>query len=531
MKIGLIVDDLGLARWQADALACLPADCEFLVYNCTNSGPSRRSLGHAFYYALNMLSLRTGMSARVALPDELKILAKTDFKAEFEGSWQCLPEPLLRRIAADRPSVLIKFGMGLLLVPPKSDLPVPILSYHHGDPRAFRGRPAGFYELLTGSDVIGQVVQILSNNLDAGEIVAYGETKCHGHSYRRTMLEAYRCSPLLLRAAVDNAVNEVRVPITPSGKVYRLPSNGLVVRFAANRLINLARHWAYGAMVEKVWQVAEAAAPRDGEAGSLLRFPDRASWHVIQCPRQYRFLADPFFYPNEKGLLVEGLNKATNLGEILHVDETAEILSSGKAGRHFSYPATINENGQDYMVPEISEWSSANIYRLSRSGSEDLGELDVPGRPRLIDPTIFSNNHGIFLFANDDGEGDSVLRLWHASSLFARFAEHPASPIRISPAGSRMAGAIHVAADGNCYRFGQDLRRDYGDGLIMFRIDTLTPSAYQEARIGSVRLSGVRGPHTLNVRDGRMIFDFYSNRFTPWAGVRRLKARAARRAN
>jgi hypothetical protein len=524
MKIGIIVDDLQVTRWQADALTRLPQNCEILVYNCTNGRRSRRSTKHGLYYLLNLVSLRTRMTAKVGLPDALNSLGQSDFAAEFEGAWQRLPQQLLERIAADQPSVLVKFGMGLLRVPSRAELPVSILSYHHGDPRSFRGRPAGFYELQAGRKTVGQVIQILSNQLDAGEVVAYGETKCHSHSYRKTMTEAYRCSPLLLNTAIANAISGKRVPIEPSGKVTRLPSNWQVVLFVVGRLISLTRHWAYGATIEKAWQVAEADVPSDGEATFRMEIPDRRTWRVVKCPRQYRFLADPFYHPKADGLLVEAFNKSTNQGEILHVTESAASPVTRGVGRHFSYPATLTEDGRDYLLPEISEWSAAKIYGLSRSGSEELGDLDVPGRPRLIDPTLVETKSGIYLFANDDRDGASVLRLWRSKSLFGRFVEHPASPIRISPAGSRMAGSIHLSSNRTLFRFGQDLRRAYGDGLIVFRIDALSPIDYFETEVGSVRLSEVRGPHTLNLSDGRMVFDFYQNRFTPLAGVRRLRS-------
>ncbi|WP_309662913.1 hypothetical protein [Sphingomonas sp.] len=528
MKIGLIVDNLHIARWQADALARLPPECEILVYNCTNSRPSRRSLEHALYYGLNLACLRTRTTAQVRLPEALKVAGRMDFAAEYEGAWQRLPQPLLDKIAADQPALLLKFGMGLLRVPAASELAIPILSYHHGDSRAFRGRPAGFHELLTGRDTIGQVVQILSNSLDAGEIVAFAETKAHGHSYRRTMVESYRCSPLLLKTAIANALSGKRIAIEATGKIYRLPSNTLVLRFLVEQLRCLLRHVTYGAMFEKYWEVAEAPVPADAGAAPLSRLPDRTTWRVARCPPEYRFLADPFYHPEGLGLLVEALRKSTNSGEILFLSPTAETPLTNGTGGHYSYPATCTVDGQHFMVPEMSEWSAARLYRLSQSRLEDVGELDVPGRPRLIDPTLFLSDAGVFLFANDDRDGSSVLRLWHADSLFDRFAEHGSSPIRISPAGSRMAGAIHVAANGARFRFGQDLRRDYGDGIVIFRVDAISPAEYRETEVGAVRLAGLRGPHTLNFRDGDVVFDYYSDRFSPLAGVRRLRSRARR---
>jgi hypothetical protein len=528
MKIGVILDDLRISQWQADALARVPGDCEFLVYNCTNSRASRRSLKHGLYYALNLTSLRNHMTARVPLPEALNAADKMDFEADHEGAWQCFPHGLLSKIIADQPALLVKFGMGLLRVPTASDLPVPILSYHHGDPRAFRGRPAGFHELLMGRNTVGQVVQILSNKLDAGEIVAYAETKANGHSYRRTMIESYGRSPLLLKTAISNALSGKRISIEATGKIYYLPSNTLVLRFLVRQLRFLIIHLIYGAVFEKSWEVAEAPVPTDAGATPLSRLPDRTTWRVARCPPEYRFLADPFYHPEGLGLLVEALRKSTNSGEILHLSRTAETSITNGVGGHYSYPATCTADGRHYMVPEMSEWSAPRVYRLSRSQLEDIGELDVPGRPRLIDPTLFFSDSGVFLFANDDRDGSSVLRLWHADSLSGPFAEHGSSPIRISPAGSRMAGSIYVAANGTRFRLGQDLRRNYGDGIVIFRIDVISPAEYRETLISGVQLVGLHGPHTLNFRDGEVVFDYYSDRFSPLAGVRRLCSRVRR---
>src|SRR5215212_5555833 len=206
MRIGLILDGSKLARWQAEALERLRDDAEFVIYSCTTPAAAKRRPRHALYYLLNLFTVRNRMTGRVAIPRALKVVATHSFAASSEHGWQSLPADLLLRIADDRPSVIVKFGMGLLQVPPPEQLAVPILSFHHGDPAKFRGRPAGFYELLNGEPIVGQVVQILSNRLDSGRIVAAAETRAFAHSYRATLVEAYRHSPLLLRAAIENAV-------------------------------------------------------------------------------------------------------------------------------------------------------------------------------------------------------------------------------------------------------------------------------------------------------------------------------------
>ena len=200
--IGLIVDGMRIAKWQADALALLDPGTEFILLNCTNTQFSRRPFKHGLYYLLNIVSLRSRRSSPVPVPDGLKIRATIDFESEYEGAWQRLPAPVIDAVRRAGPACLLKFGMGLLRVP--DGLCCPILSYHHGDPRHFRGRPAGFYELSQGEPLVGQVVQILSDRLDSGEVVAFAQTRVSSHSYKQTMAAAYGCSPLLLRQAISN---------------------------------------------------------------------------------------------------------------------------------------------------------------------------------------------------------------------------------------------------------------------------------------------------------------------------------------
>ena len=104
------------------------------------------------------------------------------------------------------------------------------------------------------------------------------------------------------------------------------------------------------------------------------------------------------------------------------------------------------------------------------------------------------------------------------------------SPICMSPAGGRMGGLI-AERDGRLFRFGQDNRGRYGDGLILFAIDALTPDEYRESPISELRFEDAQGPHTLNVRGNRLLFDFYDERFAPLAAIRRLRHRLAQQSS
>ncbi len=527
MKIGVIIDGAMLARWQADALQNLAGEAEFVIYSCESDVPARRQLRHALYYLLNLVTVRNRLTRKVDLPTQLAIVARRPFRAEVEGAWQRLPPELLTRIEEDAPAVLVKFGMGLLKIPAADQLSVPILSYHHGDPARFRGRPAGFYELLHGEATVGQIVQILSDKLDSGKIVAAAETKAVAHSYRATLVEAYRHSPLILRAAIANAVAGKAWEPPQWGKAYRLPGTATVLEFVFQRVRRSIRRLLYGLFREKRWRVATVPLPGSPTMDTLTNgLADTAQWKPVAMPRGYRFLADPFFHP-DGGLLVEAMRSASARGQILHVSEKGIRRLSGRGG-HFSYPAPIESAGTRYVVPEVSDWSPTVAFPYSTEGLGEPFELRIPGRPRLLDPTPFNHGDAVFLFGNLASEGSSVLRLWLADALDGEFTEHPASPIRMSPNGARMAGTPTIIA-GRLVRVGQDLRRGYGDGIALFDVAQIDRDHYSEQLIGEFRFTKAKGPHTLNLARGEVAFDYYDDAFSLLAGFRRFKERRAAR--
>ena len=84
-----------------------------------------------------------------------------------------------------------------------------------------------------------------------------------------------------------------------------------------------------------------------------------------------------------------------------------------------------------------------------------------------------------------------------------------------------MAGEVAVW-NGQLYRLGQDWQRSYGDGVLAYRILRLSPTDYVEEFAGEARFSKVSGPHTLNRRGNEILFDYYREKFSIFAGVRRV---------
>lgn len=91
-----------------------------------------------------------------------------------------------------------------------------------------------------------------------------------------------------------------------------------------------------------------------------------------------------------------------------------------------------------------------------------------------------------------------------------------------------MGGSI-LSLGSKLVRTGQDLRGGYGDGVLFFELIELSPTAYEECAIGELRFNSVRGPHTINISGGKILFDFYNDRFSPAAGLSRLRSWIAAR--
>ena len=521
IRLALIVDNRSLTRWQVDALRLLGSQPK-LVLSCTNTRLRRRWVKHGLYYVLNIFSIRNAWTRKAALQDHFDDLEIIDFESEYEGVWQRLPDCVVDRIRGARPDAILKFGMSLMRVP--EGLDIPILSYHHGDPDQYRGRPAGFYELLQRRSSMGQIVQIISNKLDSGTVVAFARTRVHQHSYRATMKEAYRHSPLLLKQAVANAVSGRTLKKHCRGRNYRLPGNLLVLRLVWQMTAALLKRLFYGAFMEKQWNVALAQA---GSAAIGAPLPPRNAWRNVPRLPRYSFYADPFFCTHPSGIIVEALNRHSGKGELVVIPSQGPQWTASDGRCHFSYPGSIVEDGQTYVIPETARWSRPQAFLLSEGGLQPAGLLDIQGEHAIVDPTLFRHDGRLYLFGNKAEIGSGALCLWSSDQLFGRFVEHPASPLLISPAGARMAGGL-VRNQQGLFRLGQNGLGSYGDGIFVFQIQDLTPLNYRETLVDELRFDGVRGPHTINWKDGEVLFDWYEDILTPFAWLRRLRGRLPR---
>lgn len=250
--------------------------------------------------------------------------------------------------------------------------------------------------------------------------------------------------------------------------------------------------------------------------------------HVDWLPAagRFRFRSDPFGWRDGDGrtvLLYEAFDYREGKGRIVrNVGGREEVI--GDFPYHAAYPFLIKKEGQRYAIPELSEMARPSAYPVDRNspkwhpeGIPLKGLEDVP----LSDGTIFHHGDRYWIFGmRSDQESGAVLHAWHGPSCLGPWTAHERNPVKIDITSSRPGGTPFVW-QGNLIRPAQDCSTTYGAAIVLNRIDTLTPAAFEEttiARITPDRKSPYPdGAHTLNVVDGMILLDAKRHRRHPLA--------------
>ncbi len=137
-------------------------------------------------------------------------------------------EETVTRIRRLGPDILILVGGFGIVRRPLLDAPsLGVLSYHHGDLRAYRGQPPALWELYNGEKEMGITVQKLSAGLDRGAPVvekrvpiAYGETLA---SLERKIF-AESAGMMFEAARILSTPGFAAKPLERYGRLYTLPN-------------------------------------------------------------------------------------------------------------------------------------------------------------------------------------------------------------------------------------------------------------------------------------------------------------------
>lgn len=419
----------------------------------------------------------------------------------------------IQKVKALKLDLLIRCGSGILRGAILRASRLGILSFHHGDNRVNRGGPAGFWECYYRRPRTGFIIQRLTEELDAGEVLLRGFYRTR-RFYSLNQAYLYKKSlahmkSLLAKLAKTGELPPCETEPAPySNPLFRVPNLAQCIAYGCKLLTRL---FAYAA--------GRWILPRERWGISVLHTPwDKAAlWRSTENPPpRGHFWADPFLATRhgrtfcfvEDFVFKEG--KAHIAALELHGTRLVERGVALKEPFHLSFPFLFEYRGSLYMCPEAAHSGQVRVYRCTEFPLKwTLESILMDGVP-AADTVLFEKAGKWWLLTSIDqsgsGEFCSELYLFSGDSpLGTAWRAHPRNPLRIDSFGGRNAGLI-VEGE-RIYRLAQRQGYDrYGHSLLAYEITEISESHYAErlvTRIGPGFRKGILGTHHLS-SDGRV---------------------------
>ena len=163
-----------------------------------------------------------------------------------------------------------------------------------------------------------------------------------------------------------------------------------------------------------------------------------------------------------------------------------------------------------FIFPEVSSWSNPFFYSIINKKFYFLKGLELE---KLVDATYFYYDNCHYIFAGKKEDSLFNLNIFYSKDhILGKYHNHPMNPVISDPSLSRMAGNI-VIHNKQKFRLGQNCSEDYGNSIYVSKIIKLTPSRYFETKFTNIKVLGYKGPHTLNFKNNKIVYDFYKDEF------------------
>lgn len=397
-----------------------------------------------------------------------------------------------------------------------------VWSYHHGDNAVNRGGPPGFWEVMEGEPVTGTLLQVLSEQLDGGQVLYRSYAATDPHSVIRSKNAAYwKSAEFVMRKLNDLHAHGPQALEHPnangryrpySHRLYKQPHNAEMLPL----LWRWARRYAGAKLTYALntyqWFLAYQTGPAASRQPSLYRFKP------ITPPKD-RFWADPF--PVRRGerfyIFLEEYLFARRKGHIAVLE--MDLQGNWQPPRpvledaaHLSYPFVFEWRSELFMIPESSEKRTVELYRCTSFPDRWTLETVLFDGVTAADTTLAEIDGRWWLFTNMAAEGASKndeLHLFSADSPLGPWRPHRANPVVSDVRSARPAGRP-FRWNGIWHRPSQDCSRTYGYATVLNEIVQLNADCYEERPVGRIEprwAPGLIATHTFNQIDGLVVVD------------------------
>lgn len=486
----------------------------------------RSNLLYATYEKLNSrFATRPDPLEMIDCADILGPLPRLDVAPILKRFVHRFPPEAVTALRSYELDVLLRFGFGILRGEILKSSRYGVWSYHHGDNEFYRGGPPMFWELVEESPCSGVILQILTEELDNGQILCKGvfSTKRGVSRHDNAFAPFWGSTHFVIRKLYElhergwNHVEKVCLPPKPyQGKaaIYRTPTNGQFLRWItpkiARKVVRAANpfrkrkryHWRICLGRAKSCRLSETSEP--------------VQYKWLAAPAGHMY-ADPFLFKKENQLWLffedysyAEQRAAIRCGQVQGDLSLGQMTTCLDLPYHVSYPAVFSYDGEIFMIPESASNGGADLWRATDFPFTWKLEKTL-FRGLLLDTTPMRYEDRWYFFTTIAEPQDCGIfgALFSSDELTGEWVHHPSNPISTDVRYARSAGAV-LEISGRIFRPVQDCGEKYGRRIYVNEILELNPDAYREVRLGSIEPdweNGLLGTHTYSYSDGIEVLD------------------------
>ncbi len=483
IKFGLMLNGMNLYPWQIKVYeeilqTGLAECCLLIIKNEVKEEPKSifRKLNqpHLFFeqFKKNKLNPTLYKSIPTSILDNIQQLRVTPTKVGKSSEELNMED--IQGIKSKNLDFIIRFGFGIIKGEVLNSAKWGIWSFHHGNEQEFRGGPPGFWEIMKGQKTQGVILQRLGEKLDAGKIILKREYAVISHSYienvSKLMVQSadMPAQAIKMMATGSLIIDEIKT-IPTKAPIYKYPSNLQFVKFLFILLKNKIKFSWIRLMRQENWIIG-------------YRLLNEENYKFIAPARDGEYYADPFSFCDEQKnyIVAEHYSYRTKKGTIVLIQpgqrQTKTIIEKDT---HLSYPFIFEENGIIYLMPEESNDGKLNLYKWNSTNKTFEFYTTILELP-CIDASILKHDGTYYLFLGLKGLlPNEKLFIYHSTQLEGPYSPHMANPVKVSPAGSRMAGPFYYQND-VLIRPSQYSVEHYGEKIIFHKINVLNNFEYNE---------------------------------------------------
>jgi hypothetical protein len=433
----------------------------------------------------------------------------------------------IREIKKYNVDVFIRLGFRILRGEILKTAKMGVWSYHHGDNFFYRGGPAGVWEFLKREKTVGSILQILTEDLDGGEVLYRSWSQVYT-SLNKTLNGFYWKTSLFiprkLKELHESGEKAFFIKVKAesegvqfySGRNYTIPTNYQFLKLFIPFLISRIKHKIWKTFNYEQWILLYAFSNNNSFSTSMYRYKRLT-------PPSDRYWADPCVIHKDgkhylffEEVVNPGKNERGHLS-VVEVDKKgfkSEPVIILKKPYHLSYPFVFEHKGEYYLIPESDENSSIQLYRAVNFPYEWEFKMNLMENIKAVDTTILYKDNRVWLFTNiPQVEGASYseeLFLFSSDNLFTtEWESHPCNPVVSDVKSSRPAGRLFYN-NGKLYRPSQDCSSRYGYATVINEIIALNKNEYKEIKVSDITpgwANDVVATHTLSFDQGLSVID------------------------